>query len=277
MSVFPPECQFYKSESGCKIGTECSFPHWKVEEQPNKGRRRRWQKCSSNSERCTTVGLCIVGLRAAGICHDFTEGHKSLGTKPTSTIHKICAASSKHPRKQRSTAQQNTSQTSSSTQSLRCEIWGQISRGDWKTRAMRPRRMRGDLPRLSISSKKRKTAFCSPTDEWILPATSTIKPEEREFVVDSGASMHIVSRKDLNSADLETVRVSKSPTTVVTASGEVLTREEAPVCVKQVDLFVKVMLLEETPAVLSLGKLCEDHGYTYQRSKTTSHQKWQEN
>ena len=24
-----------------------------------------------------------------------------------------------------------------------------------------------------------------------------------------------------------------------------------------------VMLLEETPAVLSLGKLCEDHGYTY--------------
>ena len=30
------------------------------------------------------------------------------------------------------------------------------------------------------------------------------------------------------------------------------------------DLFVTVMLLEETPAVLSLGKLCEDHGYTYQ-------------
>ena len=37
-----PECQFYKSESGCKFGTECSFPHWKVEEQPifKKGRRR---------------------------------------------------------------------------------------------------------------------------------------------------------------------------------------------------------------------------------------------
>ena len=24
------------SESGCKFGTVCSFPHWKVEEQPNK-------------------------------------------------------------------------------------------------------------------------------------------------------------------------------------------------------------------------------------------------
>ena len=32
----PPECQFYKSETGCKFGAECSFPHWKVEEQPNK-------------------------------------------------------------------------------------------------------------------------------------------------------------------------------------------------------------------------------------------------
>ena len=33
--------------------------------------------------------------------------------------------------------------------------------------------------------------------------------------------------------------------------------------VKQLDLFVQVMLLEETPAVLSFEKLCEDHGYTY--------------
>ena len=32
----PPECQFYKSESGCGFGNTCSFPHRKVEEQPNK-------------------------------------------------------------------------------------------------------------------------------------------------------------------------------------------------------------------------------------------------
>ena len=47
---------------------------------------------------------------------------------------------------------------------------------------------------------------------------------------------------------------------VVTANGEVLTKEEARVYVKELDLFVTVMLLEDTPAVLSLGKLCEDHG-----------------
>ena len=75
--------------------------------------------------------------------------------------------------------------------------------------------------------------------------------------------MKMVSKKDLNSAELEIMRTSRSPTTVMKANGEVQTREEATVFAKQLDLFVKVMLLEETPAVLSLGKICEDHGYTY--------------
>ena len=39
--------------------------------------------------------------------------------------------------------------------------------------------------------------------------------------------MHVVSKKDLNSPDLETMRISRIPTTVMTASGEVQTREEA--------------------------------------------------
>ena len=32
----PPECQFYKSESGCKFGDKCSFAHRQVEGQPCK-------------------------------------------------------------------------------------------------------------------------------------------------------------------------------------------------------------------------------------------------
>ena len=32
----PPECQCYKSETGCKTGDKCLFPHHKVDEQPNK-------------------------------------------------------------------------------------------------------------------------------------------------------------------------------------------------------------------------------------------------
>ena len=108
-----------------------------------------------------------------------------------------------------------------------------------------------------------ETTFYSPAEKWVLPVASTKEPEEREFVEDSGTSMHMVSRKDLNSAELETISTSRSPTTVMTANGVVQTREEATVYVKELDLFVTVMLLEETPAVLSLGKLCEDHGHTY--------------
>ena len=116
----------------------------------------------------------------------------------------------------------------------------------------------GDAWRLAKNfyklKEENKATFFSPTDEWSLPAASTVKPEEREFVVESGANMHTVSRKDLNSAELETVRASTSPTTVVTANGEVLTKEEATVYVRELDFFVTVMPLEDTPAVFSIGK-----------------------
>ena len=41
--------------------------------------------------------------------------------------------------------------------------------------------------------------------------------------------MHMLSRKDLNSAELETVGVSQNPTTVVAANGEVQTNYEGTV------------------------------------------------
>ena len=68
-------------------------------------------------------------------------------------------------------------------------------------------------------------------ENWCLPAPSTLKPEETEFVVDSGASMHMISKNYLNSAELETVTTSRSPTTVITANGEVQTNEEVTVYV----------------------------------------------
>ena len=112
-----------------------------------------------------------------------------------------------------------------------------------------------------------KATFLSLAEKCVLRRASARELQEREFVVDFGASMHMVSEKDHNSAELETVRASESPTTVVTANGEVLTKEEATVYVKQCDvfvnLFVTVMLLQETFAVLSLAKLCEEHGCTY--------------
>ena len=65
--------------------------------------------------------------------------------------------------------------------------------------------------------EKDKATSHSPAEEWVLPAASTKEPEERKFALDSGASMHLVSKRDLNSAELETMRTSRSPTTRPTA------------------------------------------------------------
>ena len=116
---------------------------------------------------------------------------------------------------------------------------------------MHPRRRvetRGDWPKNILKLKERdKATFFSPTNEWSLPAPVTVKPEERELVADSDASMHILSRKDLNSAELETVRVSKNPTTVVTTAR------------------CKHKQRRRSRVLLPLD----------QWSKTTTHQKWQ--
>ena len=63
---------------------------------------------------------------------------------------------------------------------------------------------------------------------------------------------------------MDTLTKSCSPTIVITAKGEVQTHEEATVYVKELDIFLTMEVLEDTPAVLSLGKLCDEHGYSYE-------------
>ena len=82
--------------------------------------------------------------------------------------------------------------------------------------------------------------------------------------MDSGASMHMISKKDLSEAEMDTLTKSCSPTIVITANGEVQTQEEAIVYVKELDIFLTMKVLENTPAVLSLGKLCDENGYSYE-------------
>ena len=77
-----------------------------------------------------------------------------------------------------------------------------------------------------------RATFFSPSENRCLPASNR-KPEEREFVVDSGASMHMISKKDLSDAVMDTLTTSCSPTIVITANGEVQTHEEATVYVKE--------------------------------------------
>ena len=63
---------------------------------------------------------------------------------------------------------------------------------------------------------------------------------------------------------MDTLTKSCSPTTVITANGEVQTHEEATVYDKELDIFLTMKVLENTPAVLSLGKLCDEDGYSHE-------------
>ena len=118
-----------------------------------------------------------------------------------------------------------------------------------------------------------RAAFFSSPENRCLPA-STLKPEETKSVVDSGASMHMISKKDLSKAEMDTLTMSCSPTIVMTANGEVQTQEEAIVYVKELDIFLTMKVLDNTSAALSLGKLCDENGYSYEGingQKPTSH------
>ena len=57
-------------------------------------------------------------------------------------------------------------------------------------------------------------------------------------------------KKDLSDAEMDTLKKSCSPTIVITANGEVQTHEEAIVYVKELDIFLTMKVLENTPAVL---------------------------
>ena len=97
-----------------------------------------------------------------------------------------------------------------------------------------------------------KTTFCSSVEARRMPALTSKSPEEQEFAVDSGASMHMLSKKVLSSDELNTLGRSRDSTVVVTANGEVPKNEEAQEKVHDLDLFATVQLHEESLAVPSL-------------------------
>ena len=83
--------------------------------------------------------------------------------------------------------------------------------------------------------------------------------------------MHMISKKDLNDAEMDTLTKSCSPAIVITANGEVQTHEEATVYVKELEIFLTMKVLEKTPAALSLGKLCDENGYPKEGFNVKNH------
>ena len=172
-----------------------------------------WERICCFVEEFEAIGLRIPGCGAADIQVDFTEKPKILGTEA---------------QRRKSSGQKgsiagwfsilNLMSLVLMLQNLRaalrkkhCNKNGAPAEMHWKWRNM------------STSSKKRTKPHSTRLQKevWSLPAPSSTKPVERELVVDSRASMHMLSKKDLNLVELETVQVSRISTTVITAKGEV--------------------------------------------------------
>ena len=244
----PPECQFYKTESGCKFGAECSFPLRKFEEQPNKRPKKRMQ---------AKVQLLLWKVYDSWVVYHRTLGRQILqrflgrAERVLEPIRRVrftrAALRQANVRENRGPSLGKIQVKNPHRRSPYAMKFEDRSQEETERQQGCARGKAWNLAKTMYKLKeKEKATFNSLSEEWVMPAASTKEPEEREFVVDSRTSMHMVRKKELNSAELETMRMSRNPTTVMTANGEVQTREEATVYVKELDLFVTVMPLEET-------------------------------
>ena len=154
----PPECQFYKSESGCEIGEECLFPHWKVQERPDKQPKKGDDK--------SAVAI-VKSVRQLSCVSQDTEPPESAaisrkGTKVLGPVRRVrfrrAALSQANFRENKGPSLGKTQVKIPHQRSpLRYDIWGQISRRNCQTRAMRPRRCVGTCQENLLDRKGRQS------------------------------------------------------------------------------------------------------------------------
>ena len=231
------------TETGCKAGDECLFPYQKVDEKPNKKAHQRhavaivkmyhnWVASRKTRKQWFLQEGNSHGETRCKKSWDRFEKYGSLSLRYVKQVfgkrndHRLEKLQVKHLHQRSPYAVKFEDRSHEETERhQRCAQAWNLAKNIYKLK------------------EKDQATFYSPAEEWVLLAASTKEPEEREFAVDSGAGMHMVSKRDSDSAELETMRTSRSPTTVMTANGEVQTREKATVHVKELDLFVTVMLL----------------------------------
>ena len=295
----PPECLFYKTKSGCRFGEKCSFAHRQVDEQPTKRSKKNDDKSAvamlKKNDWHENVWQPVVNRE---MCHELKQGPvgrrssnaRQLGRvfqdmKPPKSILRKCTDMRKPIQRVKFTKAiarhakiryQNPSlgflcpgePHERSPNAPKFEDRSQ-QETEWHEQVAREAAWKLAKNVFKLKEHERATFFSSPENRC-LPA-STLKPEEREFVVDSGASMHMISKKDFIDAEMDTLTKSCSPTTVITANGEEQTHEEATVYVKELDIFLTMKVLENTPAVLSFGKLCDETGIPTNGSMVKNH------
>ena len=228
-------CLDYKSDKGCKYGDKCRFRHVEVDVQTSKKLKKSG---------VTGSVAFFFGVYTIGFCVSCFSSEKIYSTERR----KIGIES--HRRTRGTTSQFGTEKVHREASFRKCEFhernpcapkFAERTRDETLHQERCACRVAWDLANHVCKLKKTdNAAFYYPFEARAMRAPT-----------DSGASRHMLCKKELSWDEMETLRRSRNSTTVVTASGEVQTNVEAHEYVHDLDLFVTGSLLEETSAVLS--------------------------
>ena len=261
----PPESLFYKTKSGCKFGEKCSYAHRQVDDQPcersktidDKSAVAMLKKGNSHeSELVINYGHDRPGQPGKKRDNELERGPSKRRSSNARQLG--CAFRDMKPLKpilRKSTNMQRPIQRVKFTKAIarhtklrdqKSIAWNDCpgdphqrspnapkfedrsqEETEWQEQGAREAAWKLAKNVLKLKEHERATFF-SPSENRCLPA-STLEHEEWEFVVDSGASMHMISKKDLSNAEMDTLTKSCSPTIVINANGEVQAHEEATV------------------------------------------------
>ena len=259
----PPQCLFHKTKSGCRFGEKCTCAHRQVDEQPTKRfktnhdksavavlKKGDWQEREPVTEEChdrpekpgknsdkkwgqnSSKRQSSDARKLGCVIQDMTPPKSILRKctdmrKPIQRV-KFTKAIARHTK----IRDQNPSlgnicpgelhQRSSNAPKFEDRSQEET---EWQEQGAREGPWKLAKSVLKLKEHERAAFFSSPENRC-LPA-STLKPEERKFVVHSGASMHMISKKHLSDAEMHTLTKLCSPTIVITAYVEVQTHEEA--------------------------------------------------
>ena len=240
----PSVCQNYKSEKGCVYGDTCHFRHIEAEGNPAKSRRKEVRKDQLRCWRSLynwVVYFKILIRDSPFHCNLGIEKRRQIlqwhleRKGPSRGIIQKCAPHERSPCAPK---------------------FEERSHGRPWSKNDTPAKQRGTWRKYLQAQEFGHTYFLY--SNWKMDAgtyfNKTRGARIRSWFRTIGAhdeQKRITLRRD-------------GPTVVFTVNGEVHTHEEAQVFVHDLNQFVTVQLLEETLAVPSLGKLCEDRGYSYE-------------
>ena len=101
--------------------------------------------------------------------------------------------------------------------------------------------------------------------------------DERMFVVDSGVFMHVLSKRDLSSAEMDTLRRPRTSVTMVTANGEVQTTQKSTsICSRSGPLRVCAIARGNANSIIAWKAFRRTRIFkgVFERSRATIDQQW---